>query len=63
MVSSLKANYNNFKIFVLCVNDIVWHILNRINIAEVTPIMLKGLKARCWIKPGKKDPFRPFAGL
>lgn len=60
MVSSLKANYNNFKIFVLCVNDIVWHILNRINIAEVTPIMLKELESPVLDKARKERSFQAF---
>lgn len=60
MFSSLKANHNDFKIFVLCVNDIVWHILNRINIAEVIPIMLKEVEGPMLERVKNERPFQAF---
>jgi hypothetical protein len=40
LIASLKSNCNDFKLFVLCAHDIVWHILQKIGMPEVIPIML-----------------------
>ena len=40
MIASLKSNCNDFKLYVLCAHDIVWHILRKINMSDIVPIML-----------------------
>lgn len=60
MVSSLRANCRDFKLFALCVNDIVWHILNKINIEEIVPVMLKEVESDMIIKAKSDRPFQAF---
>lgn len=60
MVSSLRANYNDFKIYTLCANDIVWHILNKINIEEIVPVMLKNVESDMLIRAKNERPFQAF---
>ncbi|MGI6086078.1 MAG: hypothetical protein ACOYIF_11710, partial [Acetivibrionales bacterium] len=60
MVSSLRANCHDFKLFTLCVNEIVWHILNKINIAEIVPVMLKEVESDMLVRAKKERPFQAF---
>lgn len=60
MLSSLRSCYNDFKVFALCVNDVVWNILNEINLEEVVPVMLNGLKSDILIKAQNERPFQAF---
>ncbi|NLE25515.1 MAG: hypothetical protein GX625_09275 [Clostridiaceae bacterium] len=60
MVSSLRANHNDFKVYTLCVNDIVWHILNRINIEEIVPVMLKDIESDMIVRIKNERPVQAF---
>lgn len=60
MVSSLKANCQDFKIFVLCANDIVWHILQKISIPDVVPVMLSEVEDDKLIKAKADRIFHAF---
>lgn len=60
MVSSLRANGSDFKVFTLCVNEIVWHILNKINIEEIVPIMLKDVESDMLVRAKNERPFQAF---
>jgi len=42
------------------VNDIVWHILNKINIEEIVPIMLKEVESDMLIRAKNERPFQAF---
>jgi hypothetical protein len=60
MVSSLRANGSDFKVFTLCVNEIVWHILNKINIEEIVPVMLNDVESDMLVRAKNERPFQAF---
>jgi hypothetical protein len=60
LVSSLRNNPRDFKIYTMCVDEIVWHILNKINIEEVVPIMLKEVHSDMLEKAKGDRPFQAF---
>ena len=45
MVSSLRHVSNDFKLYVLCIHDIIYHILNKIEIDGVEPIKLSDVES------------------
>jgi len=40
LISSLNTTCKDFKLYVLCTHDIVWHILNKTGIANIVPVKL-----------------------
>lgn len=41
MISSLKVHGRDFKLYVLCIDEIVGHMLNKIAFEDIVPVMLK----------------------
>lgn len=60
LVSSLRNTSRDFKIYTLCVDEIVWHILNKISIEEVVPIMLMEVDSVMLEKAKSDRPFQAF---
>ena len=60
LISSLNACCNNFKLFVLCAHDIVWHILNSIHIPNVFPIMLSEVENEVLLKAKAERHFHAY---
>ena len=56
LIASLKSNCNDFKLYVLCAHDIVWHILRKINMSDIDYTTLSNeelLKAKKTLKSTK----------
>lgn len=44
LAASLRNVCRNFKLYVLCIHDILWHILKKIDIENVVPVMISELE-------------------
>lgn len=60
LVSSLRNTSGDYKLYTLCVHDIVWHILNKIGFKEVVPIMLKDVQSDMLERASGDRPFQAF---
>lgn len=60
LVSSLRNTLRDFRIYALCVDEIVWHILNKIGFQEVVPVMLKDVHSDMLEKARGDRPLQAF---
>ena len=60
MISSLLEHAKDFTLFVLCANDIVFHMLNKINFQHVVPVMLNEIENETLIRAKSDRTFHEY---